>query len=77
MANKQLVVLIVLGFCMTTPAIMFLAGLWLEAFPYQIGIAATPFIVAGCFTFVINVLTISLLTIKTSVVNPSSVLKME
>ena len=77
MVNKQFLTLIALGFLMATPTVLFLAGLWLDAFPYQIDIAATPFIVAGCLTLVISGLTVSLLTIKTSMVNPSSVLKME
>ncbi|KYG81181.1 hypothetical protein AWW67_07430 [Roseivirga seohaensis] len=68
---------ILLSFVIAAPIAYYIMNNWLENFEYRVGIGVGAFLLAGCFTFLVSMLTISYRTIKAVNSNPIDSLRTE
>jgi hypothetical protein len=75
--SKELFVLIVVSLMIASPLALYLMEDWLQAYAYRIGIGWWMFLVAGGLTFLIALITVSVQTVRTLLVNPAKTLRTE
>jgi putative ABC transport system permease protein len=75
--SKDFVKLILVSFVIAFPIAWWAMSKWLEAFAYRIDIEWNIFAIAGVFTLLIALLTVSYQAIKAAVANPVKSLRTE
>ena len=75
--SKDFVKLILVSFVIAFPIAWWAMSKWLEAFAYRINIEWNIFAIAGVFTLLISLLTVSYQAIKAAVANPVKSLRTE
>jgi putative ABC transport system permease protein len=75
--SKDFVKLILISFVIAFPIAWWAMSKWLEAFAYRIDIEWNIFVIAGVFTLLIALLTVSYQAIKAAVANPVKSLRTE
>ncbi|MEQ9306273.1 MAG: FtsX-like permease family protein, partial [Marinoscillum sp.] len=73
--SREVVVLMIIAFVVTTPLAFYFLNLWLDNFTFKIDVGPGFFIVALLMTLVIALLTISHKTISAALINPAETLK--
>jgi putative ABC transport system permease protein len=75
--SRDLVVLVVISFCIAFPLGYYLMDQWLEAFVYKTEVQWWMFVVAGLATLIIAFVTMSFKTIRSALANPVDALRSE
>ncbi len=75
--SRQFVVLVTIGNVLVWPAAWWLMNEWLADFSYRTEIGAGPFIAAGLVVLAVTLLTVSLRTFRTALINPADTLRRE
>ncbi len=75
--SKEFIKLVSIALIIAMPMAFFAANYWLEGFAYRISIGWEVFVLAGCATFIITVITISTKSVKTALSNPADSLRNE
>jgi putative ABC transport system permease protein len=75
--SKDFVKLVAISIVLSSPIAYYLMNRWLEGFAYRIEIRWWVFVVAGCGTVLIALLTISFQAIKSALMNPVKSLRSE
>lgn len=73
--SREVVMLMIIAFVVTTPLAFYFLNLWLDNFTFKIDVGPGFFIVALLMTLVIALLTISHKTISAALINPAETLK--
>jgi ABC-type antimicrobial peptide transport system permease subunit len=69
--------LIVLAFIIAAPIAFYLSNQWLSAFEFRVDVDILLFVMAGVFSFIIGLITVSLKSYQAAIVNPVKTLKDE
>jgi putative ABC transport system permease protein len=75
--SKEFVKLVIISLLIASPFAWFFMNKWLQDFAYRINISWWIFIVAGVFTILIALLTVSFQAIKAATANPVKSLRSE
>lgn len=75
--SSNMIKLVVISFVVAIPVAWYISDQWLNTFAYRVPMNASPFIMAGLFTFIVAILTMSFQTIKAALTNPAKTLKNE
>lgn len=75
--SRDLVVLVLVSFCLAFPLGYYLMDRWLEAFAYRTEVRWWMFVLAGVVTLLIAVATMSLKTVRSALANPVDALRAE
>jgi putative ABC transport system permease protein len=68
---------ILLSFIIAVPIAYYIMNNWLQNFEYRVGIGVGSFLLAGFFTFIVSMLTVSYRTVKAVNSNPIHSLRTE
>ena len=68
---------VIIGFIIASPIAYYFMNRWLQNFAYQVKISWTDFLIAGCFTLLISIVTVSIQSLKAVKANPVDTLKYE
>jgi len=77
MMSKEFVILVLIALLISVPAGYYGVQMWLEGFPYRVGIKPDVFMIAGLISVIIAVLTVSLRSVKVALANPINSLRDE
>ena len=75
--SRQFVILVVFGNVLAWPAAWWLMNEWLAGFAYRAEIDAVPFVVAGLVVMATALLTVSVHTFRSAILNPADALRSE
>ncbi|MBL7852514.1 MAG: FtsX-like permease family protein, partial [Cyclobacteriaceae bacterium] len=75
--SRDLVVLVLISFCIAFPLGYYLMDQWLQAFAYKTEVQWWMFVLAGMATLVIALVTMSFKTIRSALANPVDALRSE
>ncbi len=75
--SRQFVVLVVIGNVLAWPAAWWLMNEWLADFAYRTEIGAAPFVAAGLVVLATALLTVSVHTFRSAMLNPADTLRSE
>lgn len=75
--SRQFVILVVFGNVLAWPATWWLMNEWLAGFAYRAEIDAVPFVVAGLVVMATALLTVSVHTFRSAILNPADALRSE
>jgi ABC-type antimicrobial peptide transport system permease subunit len=75
--NRDFIKLVVIANLIAFPVAYIIINKWLSAFEYRISISFLPFVLAGCISILIAVLTVSIQSVKVAKANPIDALKYE
>ena len=77
LVSNQFVRLVIIAFVIAAPLAWFAMNKWLQDFTYRIHISWLIFILTGCITILITVLTVSFQSVKAALMNPVKSLRTE
>ncbi|MFD2288183.1 FtsX-like permease family protein [Pedobacter petrophilus] len=75
--NKDFIKLVAIANLIAFPLAYIIINKWLSAFEYRVSISSLPFVLAGCISVIIAVLTVSIQSVKVAKANPVDALKYE
>jgi ABC-type antimicrobial peptide transport system permease subunit len=75
--SKEFVWLVVIAFVLATPLTWYFMHQWLQNFAYQIDLNIGLFLLAGCASLLIALITVSYRSLKTAMANPVESLRNE
>lgn len=75
--SSNMIKLVAISFVIAIPVAWYVSDQWLNTFAYRVPMNVSPFIMAGLFTFIVAILTMSFQTIKAALTNPAKTLKNE
>ena len=75
--NKEFLLMIAIANILAWPAVYYCANKFLQNYAYRIPVDVWTFVTAGCLSFVIAVLTISVHTVKAGIKNPVDAIRYE
>ena len=77
MINKKFIVLLGIGFLISSPFTYILVESWLQGFAYHIPVHLSAFVFAGLLVTIISIISVSIQALKAAVVNPAKSLNYE
>ena len=75
--NKDLVVWVIIAFCIATPLAFFALKKWLQGFAYQTSISWWVFVGAGILALIVALITVSWQSLKAARMNPVDAIRYE
>jgi len=75
--SREFAILVGVGFILAVPVAAWGMSRWMETFPYQAGIGAWPFILAGLVALAVALLSVSWQSIRAATVDPVRSLRYE